>query len=144
MIWTIDKSRLPSYVRVETGGEPLLSDFMDLWQELIDNDFWQPDFTVLIDNRKLGPIKEPDKFTMGAIEFFAANKDLVGKACITVISVEPENFKYSRQFQYGISLKGSDSVIQIFGTETQALDWLEHYCKLRDDELGNAKASHKS
>ena len=144
MNWKIDKSRLPSYVRVETGGEPLLSDFMDLWQELIDNDFWQPDFTVLIDNRKLGPIKEPDKFTMGAIEFFAANKDLVGKACITVISVEPENFKYSRQFQYGISLKGSDAVLQIFGTETQALDWLEHYCKLRDYQLGHAQASPKS
>jgi hypothetical protein len=134
MKWTIDKSHLPSFVRVETDGKPVLNDLMDLWQELIESDFWQPDFTVLIDNRSLGPISEPDKFTMGAIEFFAANKDQVGKACIATISAEPNNFKYARQFQYGIRLKGSDAVLQIFGTETQALDWLEHYCKMKNEK----------
>jgi len=144
MKWTVDKSHLPSFVRVDTEGEPALTDFMDMWQELIESDFWQPDFTVLIDNRKLGPIKEPDKFTMGAVGFFAANKDLVGKACIATVSAQPDNFQYARQFQYGIRLKGSDAVLQIFGTETQALDWLEHYCKIKDEKAWSVSTADQA
>ena len=144
MKWTIDKSRLPSFVRVETSDEPELIDLMDMWQELIDSDYWRPGFTVLVDNRKLRPISDPDKFTRGAIEFFAANKDLVGKACIAAISSEPSTFKYARQFQYGIRLKGSDAVLQIFNSESNALDWLEHYCKVGDKKTDSVTSSLRS
>jgi hypothetical protein len=143
MKWTIDKSSLPSYVRIETSGEPQLSDLMSMWLEIIESDFWKPDFTVLLDNRKLTPINEPDSFTRGAVEFFAANRDIIGKACIAVLSNEPNNFKYARQFQYGIRLKGSDAVLQIFNNETQALNWLEHYCKARETKDWAVAASDK-
>jgi hypothetical protein len=107
---------------------------------MIESDFWKPDFTVLVDNRDLKQIKKPDKFTAGGIEFFAANKDVIGKACIAIISAKPENFKYSREFQYGIRLKGSEAVLQIFGSETQATMWVEHYCKVRDTKGGTVAA----
>ena len=141
MKWTIDKSRLPSFVRVNTNGDAKLDDLRNMWSELIQSDFWQPGFPVLIDNRKLKQSKDPGEFTSGAIDFFAENKDRVGPSCIAALGAQPVNFTFARQFQYGIRLKGSDAVLQIFGTEAQALDWLEHYCQLRDKQTAASARS---
>jgi hypothetical protein len=42
MKWTIDKSRLPSYVRVETSGRPDLDGLINMWDEIVESNFWQP------------------------------------------------------------------------------------------------------
>jgi hypothetical protein len=89
-------------------------------------------------------IPEPEKFTEATIEFFAENKETIGHACIAALSSQRDSFKYARQFQYGIRLKGSTAVIQLFISETQALQWLDHFCKVRDDQPAKAKASHIS
>jgi len=141
MKWTIDKSRLPAFVRVDTSGEAGVSDLKTMWQEIIEGDFWEPGFPILVDNRNLKEIKDPDKFTRAAIDFFAGNTQRVGASCIAVLSSQPDNYKYARQFQYGIRLKGSDAVLQIFSSETQALDWLEHFCQIRDEVSQTADAS---
>jgi hypothetical protein len=138
MKWMIDKSRLPSFVRVVTSGEPTLHHLKAMWQEIIESDFWYPGLTVLVDNRILKPLKDPDSFTTGAIEFFTANKAILGKACIAVISNQPDNFKYARRFQYGIRLGGSDAVLQLFGTETQALAWLNYFHRKGNEKVGHS------
>jgi hypothetical protein len=143
MEWTIDKSRLPSFIRVETRGEPQLKDLMDMWQEILESDFWKPGLNVLVDNRKLGQIKERDRFTLGAIEFFAAHRKILGTACIAAIRNEPTNDKYVRLFQYGVTLKGSDAVLEIFSSETEAITWLEHYCKAGETKDWAVAASDK-
>jgi hypothetical protein len=143
MKWTIDTSRLPSFVRVNTGGEPSADDFMAMWAGVIQSEFWVPNLPILIDNRNLKEINEPDKFTRAAIEFFAEKAKLVGRSCIAVISVQPDNFKYARQFQYGIRLKGADAVIQLFNSEQQALAWLEHFCQVREANGETVAASTK-
>jgi hypothetical protein len=89
MKWTIDTSRLPSFVRVNTGGESSADDFMAMWEGVIQSEFWAPNLPILVDNRDLKEINEPDKFTRAAIEFFAQNSKLVGRSCIAVIRCSP-------------------------------------------------------
>ena len=134
MEWIIDSGSMPLYLRVETNGEASEEDFAAMWDAILGSESWRPGLPVLMDNRKLEPIKDPGPFTMSGIEYFAINASLVGKACIATISLRPENLKYSRQFQYGTRLRGSDVVLQIFGSETQAVDWLTHYGSIRDKE----------
>src|SRR5512142_2676387 len=130
MEWKIDRSSMPSFVRIETSGEACPESFAEMWNEVLAGEFWRPGSTVLIDNRKLKPLKNADAFTTAAIEYFVDNRERIGKACISSISSFPYHFKYARQFQYGIRLRGSDVVLQLFGTETQAVEWLDHYCHL--------------
>ena len=144
MKWTIDKSRLPAFVRVETSGKPDLDGLISMWDDIVDSAFWEPGLTILIDDRKLTQIPEPDKFTEATIEFFAENKETIGHACIAALSSQRDSFKYARQFQYGIRLRGSEAVIQLFISETQALQWLDHFCKVRDDQPAKFKAPHTS
>jgi hypothetical protein len=144
MKWTIDKSRLPAFVRVETSGKPDLDGLISMWDDIVDSAFWEPGLTILIDDRKLTQIPEPDKFTEATIDFFAENKETIAHACIAALSSQRDSFKYARQFQYGIRLRGSEAVIQLFISETQALQWLDHFCKVRDDQPAKFKASHTS
>ena len=127
MDWTIDEGRMPSYIHVETSGEATAQDLAAMWDEILSSKSWRPGQTVLLDNRKLAPIKDPDPFTMAGIDYFTRNAARVGKACISTISSEHDSFKYVRQFQHGIRLKGSDVVLQLFNSETQAVNWLNHY-----------------
>jgi hypothetical protein len=143
MKWTIDKSRLPDFVRVETSGPPDLDDLMTMWDEIVESDFWQPGFTVLLDNRKLKEAKDPSRYVSAAIEYFAENKDRLGTACIAALGVKSVSFQHARRFQYGIRLKGSDVVLQMFDSESQALAWIDHFCKLRGDK-GETPASVNS
>ena len=101
MKWMIDKSRLPGFVRVETSGKPDLGELISMWDDIVESDFWEPGLTLLIDNRKLMQIPEPEKFTEATIEFFAENKETIGHACIAALSSQRDSFKYARQFQYG-------------------------------------------
>jgi hypothetical protein len=140
MDWKIDSSSMPSYLRIETDGAASSESFAAMWGEILASDLWRPGLTVLIDNRKLSAIKDADGFTMAAIDYFAKNTALIGKACISVVSSRPENFKYARQFQYGIRLNGSDAVIQVFSTEKQAVEWLDHYSGLRHSEINRVTA----
>ena len=105
-----------------------------MWDEILESDFWRPGLTVLMDNRKLKPLKDADAFTHAGIEYFTKNAARIGRTCISTISAQPENFKYARQFQYGIRLRGSDVALQLFATETQAVEWLNHYSSLHSKE----------
>jgi hypothetical protein len=134
MKWNIDSSSMPSYLHVETDGEPTSESFAAMWDEILQSDFWHPGFTVLIDNRKLKPFKDADAVTTSSIDYFAKNNARIGKACISVVSSRPENFKYARQFQYGTRLHGCDAVLQVFGTETQAVEWLNHFSLIRSKQ----------
>lgn len=134
MKWNIDTSSMPSYLRVETNGEPTPESFAGMWDEILQSDFWRPGFTVLIDNRKLKPLKDADALTTASIDYFAQNAARIGKACISVVSSQPENFKYARQFQYGTRLQGCDAVLQVFGTESQAVEWLDHFSIIRNNQ----------
>jgi hypothetical protein len=127
MKWTIDKRSMPSYVRIETSGEASPEDFAAMWDKILQSDFWRPGLTVLLDNQKRKPLKDPDGFTCAAIEYFEQNADRIGNACISTISSQPEYFKYARQFQYGLRLKGSHVVLQMFTSESQAVKWLDYY-----------------
>jgi hypothetical protein len=134
MEWKIDGSSMPFYIRVETSGKASPERFAEMWDEVLASEHWRPGQTVLVDNRKLEPLKDADRFTEAGIEYFAKNAARFGKACIATISVFPENFKYARQFQYGTRLRGCDVVLQVFGSEKQAVDWLDHYGKLHSEE----------
>ena len=134
MKWTIDTGSMPSYLRVETFGEPSVEGLVAMWDEIINSDFWTPGTTVLMDNRKRHPFKDPDAITRAGIEYFVQNADKIGNSCISTICSFPEHYKYARQFQYGIRLRGSDVVIQVFGTESRALEWLRHFSHLHVPE----------
>lgn len=138
MKWTIDLGNLPDYVRVETGGNPSTADFVSMWDEILGGVYWHPGFTVLMDNRRLEVLVNSDAFTRAAVDYFAKNNDRLGNACIAVLTINPETFKYARQFQYGIRFKGSDVVLQLFKSEMQARDWLRHFCKLNNTRSSEA------
>jgi hypothetical protein len=138
MKWTVDQSHLPAFVSVETSGDPEPKDFVSMWREILSSEFWRPGIPVLVDNQKLKPMKDPDAFTTDAIDFFSDNVESFGATCVAAVSSLPDNFKYARQFQYGIRLKGSDVVLQIFGSRTQAVEWLDHYSQVRQRE-GNVE-----
>ena len=140
MKWTIDNGSMPYYIRVETDGDASSESIVAMWDELIQSDSWSPGLTVLIDNRKLKQLKDGEAITNACIDYFAENKDRIGKACISTVSDHPENFKFARQFQYGTRLKGSDVVLQLFTSESQALRWLDHYSKLQPDEFHTVSA----
>lgn len=138
MKWTIDRGSMPSYLRVETDGKASIDDFAAMWDAILACESWHPGLTVLMDNRKLTPLEDADAFTEAGIEYFTKNADRVGKAFISVIVSEADNFKYARQFQYGIRLRGSDVALQIFGSEARALEWLDHYFVLHEHESSSA------
>src|SRR6476469_10574283 len=115
MKWTVDSSPMPAYVRVEASGEATPEGFAAMWDDILASDFWCPGLTVLMDKRKLDPLKDPEALTMANIEYFARNAARFGHTCISAVSSYPENFKYARQFQYGIRLRGCDVVVQLFG-----------------------------
>jgi hypothetical protein len=134
MNWTIDSGPMPSHIRIETSGEASIESFAAMWDDILASPHWRADLTVLMDNRNLHGFRDPDQFTTAAIEYFAKNALRLGRSCIASISTEPTNFKYARQFQYGIRLHGSNVVLQVFGSETQAVEWLNHYASLRGND----------
>jgi hypothetical protein len=140
MKWTIDSGSMPYYVRVETSGKASPESFAAMWDEILESDFWRPGLTVLMDNRKLKPLKDADAFTNAGIEYFAKNAARIGHACISTISSQPENFKYARQFQHGIRLHGSDVALQVWGSDTQAVEWLNYYSSLHSKENARVAA----
>ena len=97
-------------------------------------------FTVLLDNRRLKEAKDPNGYVAGAIDFFSENKELIGPACIAAVGTNSVSFQHARRFQYGIRLQGSDAVLQIFNSEPQAVQWLDHFCRLRDGKQDTIKA----
>jgi hypothetical protein len=142
MKWTIDKGPMPSYLRVETGGAASSKGFAAMWDEILASNVWHPGLTVLIDHRNLKPPKHAEALTRAGIDYFAKNAVRIGKACISMVSARPEDYKYARQFQYGSRLHGCDVVLQLFGTETQAIAWLNyHYSVYRTE---HAKAAGKA
>ena len=141
MKWTIDKGSLPFFVRIDTRGEPTVRDLAAMWSEVIESDFWKPGFTALLDNRKLNVARDPNEFVSGAIAFFSENKERIGPACIASVGVNPVSFQHARRFQHGIRFKGSDAVLQIFNTEPQAVQWLDHFCKTGKNSYHNEKAA---
>lgn len=130
MKWKIDTSSMPSYLRVKTSGEASPEDFAAMWDDILSSDYWRPGLPVLMDNQNLDPLKDADAFTTAAADYFAANSDRLGKTCISTISSGPENFKYARQFQYGTRLRGSDVVLQVFNSESDAVRWQDHFAGL--------------
>lgn len=132
---------MPAYVRVETAGDASPKSFTAMWDEILDSDFWRPGLMVLMDIQNLKPLKNADAITMAGIEYFAKRATLLGKTCISAIGSHPEYFKYARQFQYGTRLRGCDIVLQLFGTETQAVAWLNYYCNLQSKEKARAGTS---
>jgi hypothetical protein len=141
MDWTIDKRSMPAYVRVETTGEASTKSLAAMCDEILESDFWRPGLMVLVDIQKLKPLKNADAITMAGIKYFAKRAALVGKACISTISSHPEYFKYARQFQYGVRLNGCDVVLQLFGTQTQAVAWLDYYWSLHSKEKARVATS---
>ena len=129
---------MPSYIRIETDGEASPADFVAMWDEILQSAFWRPGLPVLLDNRQLKPLRDPDAFTASSIKYFAENASRLGNTCISTIGSLPDNFKYARQFQYGTRLRGCDVILQLFGSETQAVKWLDHYSTVRDQENGIA------
>jgi len=140
MEWTIDKSSLPKYVRVNASGEPSIDGLLDMWSEVISSEFWRPGFALLLDNRELGQCKDPTALTLSILEFFADNRERFGKACIVSLAVRAIDETHVRMFEYGIKLNGSDVETQVINSETEAKEWLENYCKLRDN-MGEPIAS---
>ena len=140
MDWKIDIDSMPSYVRVETNGEASPNSFAEMWDEILKSEFWYAGLSVLMDNRKLKPLKDADALTTAAIEYFAKNSERIGKVCIATLTAQPENFKYARQFQYGIRLRGSGVALQIFSSEKQCVEWLDHYSEIRSKENHSATA----
>jgi hypothetical protein len=130
MNWKIDTRSMPAYLSVETTGEASPKSLAAMWDEILESNFWRPGLMVLMNIQKLKPIRNPDALTVAGIEYFAKKADRVGKTHISTITSHPEYFKYARQFQYGIRLHGCDVIIQLFGTETHAVEWLNYYCEL--------------
>ena len=131
MNWALDTAAMPAYLRVDCSGVPTIADFEAMWDEILSRDDWAPGIGVLVDNRSLEHNPDPDGCTIGAIDYFSRQSKRIGDSCIALISDAPQNFKYSRQFQYGIRLRGSNVTLQTFNSDAQAVQWVENYCNLR-------------
>ena len=131
MNWALDTAAMPAYLRVDCSGVPTIADFEAMWDEILSRDDWTPGLGVVVDNRSLEPNSDPDACTIGAIEYFSRQRTRIGDSCIALVSNASQNFKYARQFQYGIRLRGSNATLQIFNSDTQAAQWVESYCNLR-------------
>lgn len=131
MNWSLDTAAMPAYLRVDCWGKPNSVDFEAMWDEILSLDGWNPGLGVVFDNRSLEQHSDPDSCTMAAIAYFATHKTEIGDSCVALISNSPRDFKYARQFQYGIRLRGSNVTLQIFNSESQAIQWVDHFCSLR-------------
>lgn len=131
MKWTLDTAAMPAYLRVDCRDKPNIADFEAMWNEILSLEDWTPGMGVVFDNRPLESNADPDRCTMAAIDYFSRQKDRIGDSCIALISNVSREFKYARQFQYGIRLRGSNVTIQIFNSETQAVQWVKNFCNLR-------------
>jgi hypothetical protein len=134
MNWTLDSAAMPAYLRVTCQGKPAIIDLESMWTDVLSYADWTPGLPVLVDVRSLDFHKDPDACTMAAIDFFAKHKIQIGDSCIALLSAGSQSFKYARQFQYGIRLRGSNVTLQIFNSDSQAIQWIENYCSLRSQQ----------
>jgi len=135
MKWTIDHSRLPVFIRVDVDGTASSEDNIALWSALLSLNEWQPGTSVLIDNRKLEPPRiGSSQMMMDLTQFFIQRKEKIGPACIAIIRTSSEGYAYSRQFEYGLRLRGSEVIVRNFGDEKEAVAWLSD-CSDRDHDV---------
>jgi hypothetical protein len=131
MNWTFDRTALPEYIRITTVGEASLAGFVAMWEELLNCDFWRPGLSALFDNRNLTEPTIRGHNMTGGVDFFVQNADRIGSSCIVVVSEDGDRYMDARRFQYGVRLRGCDAILQVFDTDTNAVEWLSNYSRVK-------------
>ena len=136
MKWTFDNSGLPAFVRIAVEGKATVEESRALWTELITSKEWKPGTAVLVDAQvdESGP--GTSERVHKVADLFIEKRDQIGPSCIAVVRRRPERYRYSRQFEYSIRLRGSPVAIRNFTDEASAVEWLKHSDGMcRDDTV---------
>lgn len=127
MIWTIDNSTLPNFIRVENEGDVTFEGFSSMWDAILQSAFWRPGTPVLFDNRKINKVPSDgsgSRLTDASMRYFSSRAEEIGQSRIAILSAGDSNYRYTRQFQYGIRTRDVPVNLQVFFAEKDALAWL--------------------
>jgi hypothetical protein len=125
MIWRIDHSQLPGYLKVSVEGKASLSEYQMLWAEIVDSKDWEPGTPILKDIRGREPLG-PEGFQIvhGIAEILSGEQARIGESLVAIVANEDEGFRYGRVLEYAVRIRNSEVVIRTFGSEQSAIDWL--------------------
>lgn len=123
MNWKIENIESDHYVRVTFEGKFDISQHREMFNDIISQEFWQPDTPLLMDNRNLD-FGEIDFKTMRQLSFnFQGFSEKLGKGKAAMLMVSILDFGYGRQFEMLSEFKG-ETKMRVFTNEEEALKWL--------------------
>lgn len=123
MKWMIKHIKNGNFFRVINEGIYLISDSVDLYEEIFSNKLWVPGSSILFDNRLVDFGNVNYQVMSEASKRFAAYEKQIGKSKIGYLVESQIGFGISRQFQMLIEGKTS-TIIEIFMDEGKALSWI--------------------
>jgi hypothetical protein len=124
MNWKIEKLEDTGYVRVTFEGKFDISRHKEMFNDIISQEFWQPDTPLLMDNRNLD-FGEIDYTTMTQISHnFQLFSNEIGKGRAAMLMKSMLDFGYGRQFEMISEIKVGKTQMRVFRDEEEALTWL--------------------
>jgi hypothetical protein len=133
MNWSIRNS-LPLCLRVAVEGKASAEESIRMWDEILGCDNWAPGNCVLIDSTGLEPLgPSGNEITQAVTAHFVEKREQIGSACMAIFGAPPEVYQYSRQFQYGVALRGMTITVVNFAEEKEAIEWLKIVAKSRNE-----------
>jgi hypothetical protein len=132
MIWQIDDTRMPEFLRVTLDGEPSPEEYVQFWTEVLAHESWTPGLAVLVDGTHRTPYGDRAAAVAKAVaEFFATHADQFGESPVASIVKKAEYSQFDRVVEYSARLRGSRSILRYFTNEPDATDWLKHISRTR-------------
>ncbi|HRH41639.1 MAG TPA: STAS/SEC14 domain-containing protein [Pyrinomonadaceae bacterium] len=123
MNWKIENIESDHYVRVTFEGKFDSSQYREMLNDIISQEFWQPDTPLLMDNRNLD-FGEIDFKTMRQLSLnFQSFAERIGKGKAAMLMKSILDFGYGRQFEILSDLRG-ETKMHVFTDEEKALNWL--------------------
>jgi hypothetical protein len=123
MHWKIENIESDHYVRVTFEGKFDISQHMEMFNDIVSQEFWQPDTPLLMDNRNLD-FGQIDYTVMGQLSNnFQGFSEKLGKGRAAMLMKSVLDFGYGRQFEM-ISESRGETQMRVFTDEEEALKWL--------------------